>query len=665
MGAQFSIFGAGRHLSRVAHSMHANLPLVKFAGFSSFACLLWFYSGLSFPLSLGASFSLYLVTGGWKFILVVLKTLPRDARALYILTTMKFKMKKYIRENSSIPKIFQETVRKYPNKVAFIYEGHEWTFRAVDECSNAIANNLLENGYQRDDVIALFMESRPEFVCFWLGMAKIGVVGALINFNLRMDSLLHCIQASEAKGLIFGGELIDAVKDIRPSLRHDMPLFCSGNYNAAVLPAVHLDPLLERCSRLPPPNLATKFKGRLFLVYTSGTTGMPKAAVVVHSRYYYMASTLHMMFRLTDRDIIYDCLPLYHTAGGILGIGQTLIWGNTLVIRKKFSASNFWTDCVRYNCTVVQYIGEICRYLLAQPHRPEESQHHVRLAYGNGLRPQIWEQFMKRFNVGQIGEFYGATEGNANIVNMDNKVAAVGFTTRIAPFLYPVTLIKVDELTGSPIRDSHGLCIQCQPGEPGELVGKIVKGDPIREFDGYVNKDATSKKIAYDVFRKGDMAFLTGDMLIMDDCGYMYFKDRTGDTFRWRGENVSTSEVEASISNIVKLKDCVVYGVEVPGVEGKAGMAAIVDGQHSIDLNRLCKDLGRSLPPYARPVFIRLLEELEATGTFKLKKVNLQKEGYNPSIVKDRLFYMDSKSGGYVPIDQQVYSQICSGKIRM
>jgi len=588
-------------------------------------------------------------------------------RALVFLISSKRMMKKYEKSGQTVVTLFQEKVKLHPDKIAFaMVDGRQWTFREIDEHSNAIANYYHDNGFRKGDVVALFMESRPEFVCYWLAMTKIGAVAALINFNLRMESLAHCIKVSEAKALIFGGELTEAVSEIKSSLPGGQLYFSTGDpYKPDVFQSINIDPLIASASNMPPPkDFTVTFNEKLFYIFTSGTTGLPKAAIVIHSRFFYMAYSTHHFFKMNTDDVIYDTLPLYHSAGGILGVGQTLLMGCTLVVRKKFSASNFWNDCIKYNCTGAQYIGEICRYLLAQPNKPTDKQHRVRFAYGNGLRPQIWEEFMSRYGIERIGEFYGATEGNANIINPDNTVGAVGFTTRIAPALYPVTLIKIDKETGVPVRDRFGLCVKCEPGEPGELVGKIVKGDPLREFDGYVNKDATTKKVCYDVFKKGDCAFLTGDVLVMDEFGYMFFRDRTGDTFRWRGENVSTSEVEATVSNIVKLNDAVAYGVEIPGVEGRAGMVAIVDENNSLDLKQLYRDLQKALPAYARPVFVRVLENVDLTGTFKLKKTEYRKESFNPSQTSDNMYFLDSKAGEYRLIDEEVYNQICSGKIR-
>uniref|UniRef100_M3ZH47 Very long-chain fatty acid transport protein n=1 Tax=Xiphophorus maculatus TaxID=8083 RepID=M3ZH47_XIPMA len=572
--------------------------------------------GLPWYQVLPAILIFYLGSGGWSFLDIVVKTIGRDLHAAYVLLRVKLNVKRHVREKNTLPKIFAETVRRHGDKTALIFEGtgERWTFRQLDEYSNRVANLLLDRGFKEGDVVALFMENRSQYVGLWLGMAKIGVEAALINFNLRLDALVHCVTISDAKAVVFGSELSD---------------------------------------------------DRLFYIYTSGTTGMPKAAIVVHSRYYRMAALVYYGFRMTPDDVLYDCLPLYHSAGNIVGVGQCLIHGMTVVIRKKFSASRFWDDCVKYNCTIVQYIGEICRYLLNQPVRDSERQHRVRMALGNGLRQSIWEEFMKRYNIPQIAEFYGATECNCSLGNFGNKVGACGFNSQILPFIYPIRLVRVDEETMELIRGPDGVCIPCKPGEPGQLVGKIIQNDPLRRFDGYVNETATSKKIANSVFKKGDSAYLSGDVLIMDKYGHMYFKDRTGDTFRWKGENVSTTEVEGTLSRLLEMKDVVVYGVEIPGAEGKAGMAAIADPSQSTDLEKLFKDMEKVLPPYARPVFLRFLPEVNKTGTFKFQKTELRHDGFNPTVVSDKLFFLDSSRGRYVQLDEELYRSIVSGKHKL
>ncbi|NXA43278.1 S27A1 protein, partial [Eudromia elegans] len=628
------------------------------------------FFGLPWSWSLAASLGVCIGGGGWRLLRVLFKTALRDLFGLSVLLRVKYKLRRHQKAQNTVPKMFQAVARRHPDKVALIYEatGEKWTFRRLDEYSNAVANCFQQQGFVAGHVVAVFMESRPEFVGLWLGMAKVGIEAALINFNLRLESLVYCVTASGAKALVFGGELAAAVAEVDGLLGKNMAKFCSGAHNPEEAPAEtrHLDPLLHAASTLPPSHVPSKgLDDRLFYIYTSGTTGMPKAAIVVHSRYYRIAAFGYYAYRMHPDDVLYNCLPLYHSAGNIMGVGQCLIHGLTVVIRRKFSASRFWDDCVKYNCTIIQYIGEICRYLLNQPVREAESRHRVRLAVGNGLRPTIWEEFTERFRIKQIGEFYGATECNCSIANLDGKVGACGFNSRILPNVYPIRLVRVDEDTMEPIRDSRGLCISCRPGEPGLLVGQINQRDPLRRFDGYVSESATSKKIACNVFERGDQAYLSGDVLVMDELGYMYFKDRSGDTFRWRGENVSTTEVEGILSHILNQTDVAVYGVQVPGVEGKAGMAAIADPKGRVNPNVLYRELQKVLPPYARPVFLRLLPQVDTTGTFKIQKTRLQREGFDPHQTSDRLHFLDAKLGGYVPLDERLYERICAGKVAL
>uniref|UniRef100_A0AAX7TTP3 long-chain-fatty-acid--CoA ligase n=1 Tax=Astatotilapia calliptera TaxID=8154 RepID=A0AAX7TTP3_ASTCA len=583
--------------------------------------------GLPWYQVLPAILIFYLGSGGWNFLDIFAKTVGRDLHAASVLLRVKLNVRRHLREKNTIPKIFAETVHRHGDKTALIFEGtgERWTFRQLDEYSNRVANLLLERGFKEGDVVALFMENRSQYVGIWLGMAKIGVEAALINFNLRLDALVHCVTISNAKAVIFGSELTDG--------KIPQGTEC-------------LEPLVAGAPSHLPPRPDRSFVG--------------KSTV-----YYRMAALVYYGFRMTSDDVLYDCLPLYHSAGNIVGVGQCLIHGMTVVIRKKFSASRFWDDCVKYNCTIVQYIGEICRYLLNQPVRDTERQHRVRMALGNGLRQSIWEEFMNRFNISQIAEFYGATECNCSLGNFDNKMGACGFNSQILPFIYPIRLVRVDEETMELIRGPDGVCIPCKPGEPGQLVGRIIQNDPLRRFDGYVSQTATDKKIAHSVFKKGDSAYLSGDVLIMDKYGHMYFKDRTGDTFRWKGENVSTTEVEGTLSRLLDMKDVVVYGVEVPGAEGKAGMAAIADPSHSTNLEKFVKDMEKALPPYARPVFLRFLPEVNKTGTFKFQKTELRRDSFDPSAVSGRLYFLDSSKGRYVQLDEELYRSILSGKCKL
>ncbi|XP_051685958.1 long-chain fatty acid transport protein 1 [Oryctolagus cuniculus] len=637
------------------------------AGAASVAswALLWLL-GLPWTWSAAAALGVYVGGGGWRFLRIVCKTARRDLFGLSVLIRVRLELRRHQRAGHTVPLIFQAVARRQPERLALVDAGSgaRWTFEQLDAYSNAVGHLFRQFGFGPGDVVALFAEGRPEFVGLWLGLAKAGVVAALLNVNLRREPLAFCLGTSGAKALVYGGELAAAVAEVSPQLGKSLVKFCLGATGPDAVPpdTQLLDHLLSEASTAPlPPAPSAGMDGRLFYIYTSGTTGLPKAAIIVHSRYYRIAAFGHHAYRMRATDVLYDCLPLYHSAGNIMGVGQCLLYGMTVVLRKKFSASRFWDDCVQYDCTVVQYIGEICRYLLRQPLREAERRHRVRLAVGNGLRPALWEEFAQRFGVRQIGEFYGATECNCSIANMDGKVGACGFNSRILPLVYPIRLVRVDEDSLQPLRDARGLCVPCEPGEPGLLVGQIDQQDPLRRFDGYVSESATRQKIVHSVFRRGDRAYLSGDVLVMDELGYMYFRDRGGDTFRWRGENVSTTEVEAVLSRLLGQTDVAVYGVAVPGVEGKAGMAAIADPQARLDPNALHQELQKVLAPYARPVFLRLLPCVDTTGTFKIQKTRLQHEGFDLRRISDRLFFLDPQQGAYVPLDEGVHMRICSG----
>ncbi|XP_064465878.1 long-chain fatty acid transport protein 1-like [Ornithodoros turicata] len=618
----------------------------------------------------------YLVTGGWRTIRLMVETAPRDMRAGIGYARLNWYIYQRVRENATVGQLFQRTAERLPNKPCFITQERSWTYQDVERWTNRVAHCFAREGFRFGEEVSLFTASRPEALMLWLGLSKIGVVSALVNNNLKQASLLHCITCINSRAVIFTVDLLETLKEVQPDIVQKLRgvrFYVLGAPNDEALHgfnAKRLEPLLDESSTDSPAPCGG-IHDRLVYIYTSGTTGLPKAAIIKHHRYIYIASAVHFIMPLREDDVLYVCLPLYHVAACALGCSQSLMFGLTTVQRGKFSASAFWDDCIRFNCTVTQYIGEICRYLLAQPQKPQDRQHKIRLVFGNGLRPQIWKEFADRFAIKDIREVYGATEGNSNLVNTDNRVGAVGFVPtifKVIPWLgerlLPVRLIRVDEVTGTPLRDKKGLCIPCGPNEVGELVGK-VHNSPMLRFDGYVSKEATRKKLYTDVFHKGDIAFASGDLLVMDEMGYVYFRDRTGDTFRWKGENVSTAEVEGVISRVLGLTDCVVYGVTIPGAEGRAGMAAILDPDRKTDLDQLLRSLRKELPAYAVPVFIRLLSSLDATSTFKLKKVELQKHEFHLDHVDDPLYFLDPQTKRFVPLDRDLYNRICAGEVRV
>ncbi|KAG8187185.1 hypothetical protein JTE90_020056 [Oedothorax gibbosus] len=605
----------------------------------------------------------------WK---TIRKTFTRDVQAAYIYFRTLSYIKKCHYQNQTVVDLFRKCAQKYPDKVCFVVGDDEWTYRELDEFSNRVGNYFLSLGFSKGDEVALFLNNCPEYVGIWLGLAKIGIVTALVNTNQKADTLAHSINVVDIKAVIFGRSFSGVVKESIEFLKNKdtMQFYCfsersSQEEHTVSFPAKSFNAVLEETSPEPisPKKVKVSFQDKMLYIYTSGTTGLPKAAIIRHSRFLWIGVAAQFTSQLDDYETVYNPLPMYHSAGGLLFVSVVLIFGGKMILRPKFSATNYWKEAVKHKATVGQYIGEICRYLLNQPVREEETQHCMKLMFGNGLRAHIWKEFQERFNIKRIVEMYGATEGNANLVNMFGKVGAVGFLPRVCSRLYPVYLVRVNPETGEPLRNSKGLCIRCQPGEPGELVGKIIS-NPINSFDGYANKTDTKKKIISDCFDKGDIAFLSGDILTMDEDGYLYFKDRTGDTFRWRGENVSTGEVENVFSTALGHVSCVVYGVEIPNVEGKAGMAA-VQTEQEIDFAALYQNVSKRLPLYALPLFVRVSSDIESTGTYKLRKVGIQKEGYNPDEVADPMFFLDQKQKTYVPLTKDLYSDIVNGVVKL
>ncbi|KAI4464380.1 long-chain fatty acid transport protein [Holotrichia oblita] len=626
--------------------------MIILSGLVAGGAAIWYYFGWQYFLAyFFPALILFLILAKYDWWYVAVVTAPRDLKALYkYLRTMKH-VGRYDKKNIGVAEIFSQNAQKYPHRQAIVFENRSFTFLELEEFANKVANVFKSQGYKKGDVVALFLENKPEYIGFWLGLAKIGVIVPLINSNLKQKSLIHSITVAKSQAVIFGNELRQDILDITKELDPKLALYqfndpkheTSDDGNTRI---ENINELMKTANTtVPVIEEKVGYHDGLVYIYTSGTTGLPKAAVITNARYIFIVVAIHWLAGFKDDDRFYTPLPLYHTAGGCMSAGQMLLFGSTLITRKKFSASQYFNDCQQYNATIAQYIGEMCRYVLATPPSPNDRNHNLRLIYGNGLRPQIWPDFVKRFNIPKVAEFYGATEGNANIVNVDNTVGAIGFVSRILPFVYPISIIKVDPETGEPVRDKNGLCVACKADEPGVFIKKL---NPIIHLE----------------LSSGDSAFLSGDVIMADKWGNLFFMDRTGDTFRWKGENVSTSEVEAVVSNMVDYKDCVVYGVEINGQEGRAGMAAILDPENKIDLVKMGNGFKAQLPSYARPIFVRVLSKVDMTGTYKLKKNDLQKEGFNPSVIKDPLYYYDP-SGQFLPLTEVKYNDINNGKIRV
>ena len=563
----------------------------------------------------------------------------------------------------TINDIVEDFAREKPANIAVLHQDRTLTYADLAQGANRYAHWAMGQGIRKGDVVALFMEGRPEYLQAWLGILKLGGVVALINTNLRGQPLAHSIAIAQARHVIVGAELGGQYGEIAPSLAPRPLAWATGGREAGT---EDLDAALAEASSTTPDRAVRDglvCRDNAFYIYTSGTTGLPKAANFSHMRMLFMMDGFTSALDARETDRMYDTLPLYHSTGGVCAVGVALTTGGSLVIRRKFSVQEFWTDCHRYRPTLFQYIGELCRYLLNAPPGEHERDHAIRAIIGNGLRPEIWRAFQARFAIPKIIEFYGATEGNVSMLNYDGKVGAVGRVPGYMRAILKVRIVKFDLEAEMPVRGPDGFCIECADDEVGEAIGRIT-GEAGRGFEGYTQNTDTKKKIIEDVFETGDRWFRTGDLMRRDALGYFYFVDRVGDTFRWKGENVATSEVAEALGVVPGIAEANVYGVTVPGQDGRAGMAALVVAP-SFDPARLGERLKDHLPAYARPVFLRLKPEMEITGTFKQRKIELVREGFDPSAVADPLYWNDPGSGRYERLDAATYAAIASGRLRL
>jgi fatty-acyl-CoA synthase len=492
------------------------------------------------------------------------------------------------------------------------------------------------------------------------GLARLRAVTSLINTNNTGATLTHAINVCKPKAVLVGSEHAKSVVEVLPSLNNlGGRLWVQAEGNSEETPAEleRINEAVAQQSDSRPIGVTTPSSNdTICLIYTSGTTGLPKAAVITNRRWMGGASLFGLtMFQATTRDILYLPLPLYHSNAAIISLGTSLVTGAAIALRRKFSASQFWSDVRKYDASMFIYIGELCRYLLNAPRQADERNHRLRVAVGNGLRPDIWEAFQRRFGVPLMREFYAATEGNQPIFNFEGRPGMLG---RLRPGQH---VVRCDEATGEMIRDAKGLCAAAKPGEKGIL---LIHINPLFTFDGYVDAKASQGKVVSDVFKRGDRYFNSGDILQIHEDKWVSFADRIGDTFRWKGENVSTNEVAEMLNAVAGVHETNVYGVSVPGAEGRAGMASI-SASGEFDIGKLAQYVVQKLPVYQRPYFVRVQQtgSMRVTGTFKHQKVAYREEGYDPSKVQDPLYFLDGDK--YVPIDDQLYKRLQSGELRV
>jgi len=557
------------------------------------------------------------------------------------------------RPGFTLPVLVEEAAARHPDAPALLSATERFTYGELAARANVYADWALAHGFGAGSVIGLMMTNRPEYVAIWLGLARTGATVALLNTNLTGAGLAHCIAAAQASAVIAEARFLSALAETTTELW----LHGGADDNPR-----RIDHWLANSPAPKPLPSAVTLSDRALYIYTSGTTGLPKAASVSHHRIMQWSLWFAGMANLTPADRTYNCLPLYHSVGGVVAVGAALAAGGSVFLRERFSANRFWPEVAEQNCTVFQYIGELCRYLLAAPPSSAEMNHRLRLACGNGLRPDVWEAFQARFAIPQILEFYAATEGNFSLFNAEGVSGSIGRFPNFLPQRKSVALVRVDQATGAALRGTDGFCLRCDPDEVGEAFSQIAGGASAR-FEGYADSAATERKILRDVFVAGDAWFRSGDLMRKNARGFFYFADRIGETFRWKGENVSTAEVAAVLRACPGVLDADVYGVPVPGTDGKAGMAAVVPGE-GFDLAALRAHVSGQLPNYARPVFLRICSGLERTATFKANTIGLQSDGFDPARISEPLYIDAPSRDRYVQFDAATHTEILAGRVR-
>jgi fatty-acyl-CoA synthase len=568
-------------------------------------------------------------------------------------------------------RVIEELAQSQGAAEALISARGTFTYRTLAERANRYARWALDLDLKKGETVCLMMPNRPDYMAIWLGITAVGGVVALLNTQLRGPSLAHCIGVVKPKHVIVAGELTDQFRSAE--LSGQPAIWAHGRTQVSGRGYLRIDREVERFSAAPLTSQelrrAPTLADRALTIYTSGTTGLPKAANVSHRRLVQWSFWFAGLMDVGPDDRMYDCLPMYHSIGGVVATGALLVRGGSVFIAEKFSASEFWNEITDWDCTLFQYIGELCRYLVNAPEHPRERKHRLRLCCGNGLKADVWQEFQARFDIPRILEFYAATEGNVSLYNVEGKVGAIGRVPSFLTHRFPLALVKFDPGTDAPVRDGSGYCVRSGTNEIGEAIGRIRSGatragGAIAEFEGYTGAEDTERKILRNVFENGDAWYRTGDLMRRDAGGFYYFVDRIGDTFRWKGENVATSEVAAALMAFPGISEASVYGVAIPRTEGAAGMATLV-GEAKLDFAALRAHLARRLPPYARPLFLRLKGRLEVTATFKPKKTELAREGFDLTVVRDPIYFDDPASKAYVPLDTALYERIDAGKIRL
>ncbi|TAM09512.1 MAG: long-chain-acyl-CoA synthetase [Nevskiaceae bacterium] len=563
----------------------------------------------------------------------------------------------------SIGRVYEHWARQAPNRIGLCFEGRSWTYREFNGWVNRIAASFAAHGVKSGDVVAILMENRPTALACVVAATKLGAIAGMLNHNQRGDVLAHSIGLVKPRLLVLSAECLEALQTTPwvPEQTRSLAFLWHGGDAQTAAPAgwTDLDRDAGRRSSLNPSCCAQIVASQpCYYIFTSGTTGLPKASVMTHYRWLSSMGGLgNAALRIRASDVFYCCLPLYHNNALTVSLSCTLSAGATFALDRKFSASRFWDRIRLYDATAFAYIGELLRYLLNKPETPRDRHHHVRLITGNGLRPEIWEAFEKRFGISRIYEFYGASESNIAFVNAFGVSQTAGFT----PMSFAI--VAFDNDREEAVRDAQGFMRKVKHGGIGLLLSEVTSKRP---FDGYTDPEAGNRKLLHGVFKPGDCWFNTGDLVRDQGLRHIQFVDRVGDTFRWKGENVATGEVEGVLARIANVEQGAVYGVTVPGCDGRAGMAALTLSQGAeFDGAALARTLTEALPAYAVPVFLRLRKQAATTGTFKYRKVELKQEGFNIARAAEPLYVLVDRGRGYEKLTQKLYRQINDGKLRL
>jgi len=556
--------------------------------------------------------------------------------------------------------VMREQAERFPDRPFLRFEQETVSYGAYNHGVNRYADVLARAAIGRGDAVAIMMENSPDFLMAEGAMGKLGSIGALINTNVRGAALAHVLQASTARVLLADPSCWPAVHELGPL--EGMTVFAAAPPEALAATGFRSLPEALAAATTAEPNIPdVKIADVMMYIYTSGTTGYPKPTIIRHARFTMGGESLRVLLGLADGDCSYAPTPLYHGYSNFVGFAPALHAGTAFASRRRFSASHFLDDVQRHGVTHFMYVGELCRYLLRQPPSARDRAHTIRLATGPGLRPDIWEGFVDRFGIERIIETYGQTEANLSLMNRRGRVGSVG---RSAPFTHAqLKLVRFDFERQQPLRGPDGFLSECRTGEVGELIS-LVSAQTTMSFDGYVNKRDNEPKMLRDCFAAGDTYLRTGDLLRRDRASYYYFVDRVGDTFRWKGENVATAEVAELLNGAPGVSETAVYGVQVPHADGRAGMALIVLAPGArFDPSAYYAFAEKTLPPYARPLFVRLGEAMDVTGTLKHVKARLQREGYDLAAVHDPLYLRADHAHTYVPFDAALARRIDAGEL--